>query len=152
MTEILDFEMTSLSNATAWSQLPNAKHIDEVIASDKAYPDIWALDVDVVQYMKYMSHADRYPYPWLIASEMITMSNREVLFDAVRKAPWQWIPATWCALLALVAYDHSSKYYLMDDPDKLLTWHALSDDPACLLLLPAVIARSKIQELVSNDN
>jgi hypothetical protein len=31
--------------------------------------------------------------------------------------------------------------------DRLKVWHALSDDPACILLLPAVIAFEQIEEM-----
>lgn len=50
------------------------------------------------------------------------------------------------AILALVAYDDSAKY--LDMPiDQLKMWAILSEEPAAILLLPAVIAYEKIGEL-----
>jgi len=64
-------------------------------------------------------------------------------WDAVDDVAWE---AAGSAIVALIAWDDSSKWLNMPS-DRLRVWHALSEDPACLLLLPAVIAFEKIKEL-----
>jgi len=49
--------------------------------------------------------------------------------------------------VALIAWDHSAKYLKMT-PDELRVWYALSDDPACILLLPAVMVLQEEMEMV----
>jgi len=149
--------MSKILAATAWSQLSSAQYIDEVIESVRAHPDIWAAARDSL----YKSAGDRFDEyeHHLVRLQSQTgpaTTFHKVWVEALAVVWWEMGPhpklstydAAMGAILALVAYDHSSKYYLMDDPDKLRVWHALSDDHACLLLLPAVIAKSKIQELV----
>jgi hypothetical protein len=48
--------------------------------------------------------------------------------------------------MALIAWDNSAKYLDMSS-DQLKVWMHLSDDPATVLLLPAVIAFEKINEM-----
>jgi hypothetical protein len=50
------------------------------------------------------------------------------------------------ATAALIAYDDASKYLEMPS-DHLRIWAILSEDPAAILLLPAVIAFERISEL-----
>jgi hypothetical protein len=49
-------------------------------------------------------------------------------------------------MLALVAYDDCAQYLDMSS-DQLKVWAILSENPAAVLLLPAVIAFEKIAEL-----
>jgi hypothetical protein len=49
------------------------------------------------------------------------------------------------AVKALIAYDDASKYLDMPS-DKLRVWAILSETPAAVLLLPAVIAFERINE------
>jgi len=140
--------MPNLTSNNHWSHLPNAKYIDEVLASLKSHTDIWAASCGDAAVEAQSSLRNTYrAEAWSAAWQESRALAREAAWEAVWNADICWVMA-WDALVSLIAYDHSSKYYLMDDPDKLLTWHALSDDPACVLMLPAVIARSKIQELV----
>jgi hypothetical protein len=50
------------------------------------------------------------------------------------------------ATAALIAFDDASKYLDMPS-DKLRVWAILSEEPAAVLLLPAVIAFERINEL-----
>jgi hypothetical protein len=50
------------------------------------------------------------------------------------------------AVKALIAYDDASKYLEMAS-DQLHVWAILSETPAAVLLLPAVIAFERIREL-----
>ena len=90
---------------TAWSHLPNAKHIDRVLAHLEAHPE------------KYT--AARY-------------AARDAARGAARAAARD-------AIVALVAWDNCA-HLLELTPDQLRVYGRLSDDPAAVLLLPAVIA------------
>ena len=118
--------------STAWSHLPNAVHIDRVLASLKAHPDVWDAAWDAA---------------------------RDAAWDAFRYEAWNpaWAAAVNAAgfaagsaagnaIAALVAWDDCSQYLSMTS-EQLEIWYHLSERPACLLLLPAVIAFEKINEL-----
>ena len=94
--------------STAWSHLPNAMHIDRVLASVKAHPKNWS---------------------------------------AAGNAAWSAAGhAAWGAMAALIAWDDCSQYLDMPS-DQLEMWYLLTERPACLLLLPAVMAFEQIEEL-----
>ena len=120
---------------TVWSHLPNAAHIDRVIQSVKSHPEAWAEAQDAA---------------W---------AGRRAAWDTVWHAVWDaardtaWVAArnaardtAWDAVLALIAYDDAAKYLDMSS-DKLQVWAILSEDPAAVLLSPAVIAYERISEL-----
>ena len=70
---------------------------------------------------------------------------------ATRSAAWDaaWDAAgdaAWSASMALIAYDDSAKYLDMPS-EQLRVWSILSEDPAAILLLPAVVAFERINEL-----
>jgi hypothetical protein len=66
--------------------------------------------------------------------------------NAASDAAWgaAWGAARGAA--ALIAYDDASKYLDMPS-DQLRVWAILSETPAAVLLLPAVIAFERINEL-----
>jgi len=128
--------VTKPASSTAWSHLPNAEHIDRVIASAKVHPEVWEAD-------------------WGISRDMI---EREAM-QAVRKAErFDTLRAVWLAILdvdrvavwlavrgsilALTAYDDAGKYLEMSSYE-LKIWAALSEDPYIILISPAVIAFEK---------
>ena len=112
----------------AWSHLPNACHIDRVIKSAKSHPEIWRLDSDEA---------------WDKASGAALGADWGEAWD---KASGATNFAARVAIVALVTYDNSSKY--LDIPsDQLRVWAILSEDPAAVLLLPAVIAFERINVL-----
>ena len=116
----------------AWSHLPNAAHIDRVLESVKSHPEVWAA---------------------------VRNATRNATWNATRNAAWYaaknaaraeaWYAAKNAArgaILALIAYDDAAKYLVMSS-DQLKIWAILSEDPAAVLLSPAVIAYEKIDEL-----
>lgn len=122
--------------STAWSHLPNAMHIDRVLASVKAHPEEWRA---------------AWSAAWSAA--------RDAAYDAAYDAAWSALGnaagnaaggaaggAARGAMAALIAWDDCSQYLDMPS-DKLRVWTILSEDPACLLLLPAVMAFEQIEEL-----
>ena len=116
----------------AWSHLPNACHIDRVFESAKSHPEIWDTAVDT-------------------AREASWLAYRDAAYDAAYGAALgvdryaAWVAAR-DAAIALIAYDDASKYLEMAS-DQLRVWAILSEEPAAILLLPAVIAFERINEL-----
>jgi hypothetical protein len=139
-----------------WSHLPNASHIDRIIESIKTYPEIWTA-VSCVAYDAAEVEA------WSAARAAAFAAVRAAAFAAAREAglveawyadfPFEFSAggaardAFLDAVLALLAYDDSDKY-LAYTPDQLKLWAVLSEEPAALLLLPAVTAFANIEELV----
>ena len=109
---------------TAWADLPNAAHIDRVLASAKATPKHRALAWDTTW------SAERTVALNVARGLLIKQGRYWVLLEvpAVRDA-------TRCALLALFAYDDCA-YMLDSDPGELAILAAFGD-PRALLLLPA---------------
>jgi hypothetical protein len=135
---------------SAWSHLTNAAHIDEVLESVQAHPDIWLAATTA---------------PRTAARNAAMAAAWNAAWNAARNAPrdaaWD---ATWDttdpaaamnairrdadkdAILALVAYD-DCEHFLEMSSDQLRIWIALSEHPAAILLLPAVIAFEQIKKL-----
>jgi hypothetical protein len=121
-----------------WSHLPNAAHIDRVIESLKSHSDNEAWDA---------ARFAAWDAARLAAWDAAWDAARLAAYDAARFAAYD---AAWDAargaILALVAYDDAAKYLNMT-VDQLKMWAILSEDPAAILLLPAVIAFEQISEL-----
>ena len=116
-----------------WSHLPNADHIDRVIASVKDHPKVWAAAPYVAGYM--VARASARDAAWDAAIN----TAWDASYDAARDAAWG-------AIAALVVYDDCSQYLSMTS-DQLRVWAILSEKPAAILMLPAVIAFEKISLL-----
>ena len=117
---------------SAWSHLPNAKHIDRTLASVKENPAAWDAARGAV---------------WDAALDAALGAARGAVLDAARR----WARgAVWGAVLALVTYDHAAKYLEMT-PDQLRVWAELSEDPAAVLLIPAVIAFELLGTMYPTD-
>ena len=108
----------TMTAETAWAHLPNAKHIDAVLADARKRPGAW----DAAQRAAWGA-------AWRAAR------------DAAQRAAWD---AAWDAIAALVAWDSSAD--LLDcTPDVLRTMIDLAEPPVChqaALLLPSAIVRS----------
>ncbi len=128
----------------AWSHLPNVHHIDRVLESVKSHPEIWDTAVDTAWSAAHGAALDAAHIAALDASRIAAL-------DASKVAAWNtsWGAAkiaTMDATAALIAFDDASKY--LDMPvDQLRVWAILSEDPAAVLLLPAVVAFERINEL-----
>ncbi len=127
---------------TKWSHLPNAAHIDAVLASVKANPDEWsavryaAADaaLEAVRYAAYDA-------AWEAAWEAARSVARYAALEAVRYAAWS---AAWGAILALVAYDDCA-HMLDSEPDDLRILSKLGSH-AATLMIHASIAFKSIRE------
>jgi hypothetical protein len=123
-----------------WSHLPNAAHIDRVIESSNSYPEVWRAVYDSA---------------WDAARSVVWSAARDAAWDAARHAArdaaWSvaWSVAQHAArdaALAFIAYDDAANYLAMPS-DQLKVWAILSENPAAILLFPAVIAYERISEL-----
>jgi len=128
---------------TAWEHLPNAKHIDRIMADLKKNPDRWSA-----------AWTDARDAAWTAAWG----DARDAARDAARNAVWNaarddaWYAArtaasdaafntAWGAILALVAYDDCA--YLLDEKPEHVQILALLGNEKAILLYPACIALQK---------
>ena len=119
--------------ANEWDHLPNAKHIDAILADVNANPERWKVAGPSARDVAWNA-------AWIVAWEV----GWEVGWASAARGAAS--AAARGAIVALVAWDESSKYLEMT-VDELKVWYALSNDPAALLLLPAVMVMNK--ELVN---
>jgi hypothetical protein len=128
----------------AWSHVPNAYHIDRVLESVKSHPEIWDAAWDTDRSAAHGAALDASRFAALDASRVAALNASRV---AAWNASWGAAKlATMDATAALIAFDDASKY--LDMPvDQLRVWAILSEEPAAILLLPAVIAFEQINEL-----
>ena len=131
---------------TKWSHLPNAAHIDAVLASVKANPDDWNAAWD-----------EAWNAAWDVAWDAAWDAARNAALGAARNAAWDaawdaarnaaldavWY-AAWSAILALIAYDDCA-HMLDSDPDDLRILSKLGSH-AATLMIPASIAFKNIRE------
>ena len=106
---------------TAWAHLPNATHIDRVLAHLKQHPDRWEA-------------------AWEAARGAARGAAWGAAWDAVRSAAWDAARgAALDAVAALIAWD--DRAYLLDQTPELLQAQInLVGDHGAVLLLPAVVA------------
>jgi Tfp pilus assembly protein PilV len=119
-----------------WSHLPNAKHIDWILASLQANPEKWR-----DAYIRVDAWNDAMNATWNAASDTIWNAARNASWAAWKSAVNAVGMAAWDgadgAIGALIAYNDCEKYLTMT-PDELRVQCALTEDPACILLLPMV--------------
>ena len=124
----------------AWSHLPNACHIDRVLESVKSHPETWDATRDTAWDAAWGATLDAtWDAPRDAAWGATLDATRDAALSASRGAAWG-------AIIALIAYDDASKYLDMPS-DQLRIWAILSEDPASVLLLQAVISFEQIREL-----
>ena len=121
---------------SAWDHLPNAAHIDRVLASFKAHPILWDQAWDQI---------------WVQAWGQAWGQARDQTREQARDQLWyqafdQSFDRARSALLALIAYDDCAKYLNLPIDQLQMLYH-LTDHPACLLLQPAVVAFAMEKEL-----
>lgn len=127
--------------SSEWSHLPNAKHIDRILASLKANPEVWATRL-------HPASGAAWSAAWRLARGL---ARDAAWFAACRLASGTSRTTARDSISALVAWDHSEKYLNMSS-DKLQVWSVLSNDPAAILLLPAVRAFEQLEEMKIIDN
>jgi len=126
---------------TAWAHLPNAKHIDAVLADARKRPGAWDAARTAARDAAWgaaWGAAQR------AARDAAWTAARDAAWDAAGDAAWgaAW-DAVWAALAALIAWD-SSADLLECTPDVLRAMIDLAEPPVChqaALLLPYAIVR-----------
>ena len=137
---------------SAWSDLPNAVHIDRIIESVKSHTLIWNAARDAAWGAAWYAARDTArDTAWAAARDAVRLSAwgaaRGAAWDAGRAAARAAARvAASDAILALIAWDDSTEFLDMTS-DELEVWARLSDDPRAILLLPAVRAFERIKEL-----
>ena len=110
---------------TAWAHLPNAKHIDAVLADARKRPGAWDA-----------ARTAAWDAAWRAARDAAWGAGRDAAQTAAGGAAWG-------AIAALVTWDSSAD--LLDcTPDVLRTMIDLAEPPVChqaALLLPSAIVR-----------
>jgi len=131
---------------TAWAHLPNAKHIDWVLASVKEHPEMWAAAWEAERYAAW--DAARYA-AFDAAGDAAWDAVWNAAFDtaswyATRTAVWN---AATGAILALVAYDDCA--YMIESEVGELKIIAKLGDQRAILLLPACIVYNETNALTN---
>ena len=127
--------------ATEWANLPNAAHIDRVIASVKANPDHWRGSWSAQDETWNAPRNAPRAEAWNAARGMVLVQVRDAAWNAAWNAAWAAQPAgrgkagqaARDALLALIAYDDCA-HMLDSDPSEIAILAALGDLRAALLL------------------
>ena len=116
--------------ATAWAHLPNAAHIDRILASLKKNPEKW----DEAQYAaQYAARAAAHTVAWDVA----TYEVKKIVRNAARDAAWN---TAWDAILALLAWDDCA--YMLELPeDALKLLRAVGNEQAISLSVAANILK-----------
>jgi hypothetical protein len=132
----------------AWSHLPNARHIDRVIESAESHPEIWSASWNASWNATMAAYDAARDAAWVAAARSAARdATRDAAMDAAMYAARDAsMNAAWAATAALIVYDDASKYLEMP-VDQLRFWAILSEEPASVLLLPAVVAFERINEL-----
>ena len=130
---------------TAWAHLPNATHIDRVLAHLKQHPDRWEAAWGAARGAAREAARDA---AWGAARKAARGAARGAAWDAAWDAVWgaAWdaareaaLGAAWDAVAALIAWD--GRAYLLDQTPELLQAQInLVGDHGAILLLPAVVA------------
>ena len=121
----------------AWDDLPNAKHIDRVLAHVAAHPEEWHASLDAAW------DAARDAVYWDAARDAtrhaVWVAARVAVWDATRHAVWDAArDAARVAARCLFAWDDCA--YILDLPPDAVRTLAGSGNHAAVLLYPAVQA------------
>ena len=111
---------------TAWAHLPNAAHIDRVLASMKKNPEKWSTARGLTADAAWDGAREA---AWDVAGSAALDAVRDAARDAVRNTAWY---TSWDAILALVAWDDCA--YMLELPeDALKVLRAVGNEQAILL-------------------
>jgi hypothetical protein len=121
---------------TAWSHLPNAAHIDRILADVKANPDDWARACLAARNRTWVAAWDA---AWDATRDVALVAARDAAWPAALDAAWDaaW-PAARSAILALIAWPEASDYLNLS-VDSVRVLAALGDHKAALILPAAIV-------------
>jgi len=134
---------------TSWAHLPNAKHINWVLASVKANPEKWGAVARRVPWTAVVRVAARYN-AWYVVYHAACNAARGKAWEAARIAAFDaaWdaaYEAAADAIIALIAYDDCA--YMIESEIGELKIIAAFGDQRALLLLPACIVFNETKVL-----
>ena len=125
-----------MSQITAWAHLPNAAHIDEVLASLKAHPEKWSVAWYAARNAaRNAAWNAAWDAAWDAARDAVQGAVLDATLDATRDAAWG-------AITALIAYDDAGQFMKLP-VEQLKAMHRLDPHPMYLLLQPAAIVFRK---------
>ena len=149
-----------MTRPTAWAHLPNAAHIDEVLASLKAHPEKWTAAWGAARYAAWDAAWDAAwgaawdaawdaalgaalgaarDAAWDAARDAVLDATRDATRDAVLDATRDATrDAAWGAITALIAYDDAGQFMKLP-VEQLKAMHRLDPHPMYLLLQPAAV-------------
>jgi len=140
---------------TEWAPLPNAKHIDWVIASLNTNPEKWSAAWDAASWTAvwyaayYAARVAAYDIAWAAAWDAANNAARVAAYDMAWDAALDAARyAADDAIIALITYDDCA-YMVESDIDEIKILAKLGDQRA-LLLLPACIVFNETKELTSS--
>lgn len=120
---------------TAWAHLPNARHIDRILAHVKEHPDKW----DAAWVASLGATLTDWAASRAAAANASRGAAREAVWAAARGATWDaFRGAARDAILALVAWDEAGD--LLSQPIEVVKARADEGNHAALLLYPAMLA------------
>jgi len=115
-----------------WAHLPNAVHIDRILASVKENPEKWSAAHTAA---RSAAHTAAYTAARSAAGSAV----RSAAYTAARDAAWNGARG---AVVALVAWDDCA--YMLDMPeDALKVLRAVGNQPAVLLSVAAKVLRAE---------
>jgi len=124
---------------TAWADLPNAKHIDRILADLKKNTDRWSATRNAASDATRNAAVDA---AWNAARNAARTAAWNAAWDAVwdaaRGAAWG---SARDAILALIAYDDC--IYLLDEKPEYVQMLGLLGNQQAILLYPACLALQK---------
>lgn len=133
-----------MTRPTAWAHLPNAAHIDEVLASLKAHPEKWSAARIAAWNAAWYAARDAVRdaawgaargAAWYAAWDAARIAAQDAAWYAARGAAWD---AAWDAIAALIAYDDAGQFMKLP-VEQLKATHRLDPHPMYLLLQPAAV-------------
>ena len=130
-----------MTTKTAWAHLPNAQHIDAVLADARKRPGAWTAARRAAWDAARTAAWDAaWDAAWNAAWDAARTAAWDAAWGAAQRAAWR---AAWDAIAALVTWD-SSADLLECTPDVLRAMIDLAEPPVChqaVLLLPSAIVR-----------
>lgn len=132
---------------SAWSNLPNAEHIDRVLQSANQYPDIW-------REIWFTARSSIPDTTWNVAWSEVWLAmisaGRTQIVNYVCNNDHEMLSKGLArsSLLALITYDDCGQYLDMSS-EQLHAWAILTEQSAIWLLLPAALVFERIAELES---
>jgi len=137
---------------TAWADLPNAKHIDRILADLKKNPDRWSATRNAAMNDEWADARDAarvtaWYASWYAARSAAWNAAWNAARDDARDDAWDAVSedartaasdAAYGAISALIAYDDCA--YLLDEKPEHVQMLALLGNEKALLLYPACLA------------